>query len=93
MSTVSELFAPRFMQGSRPTVDEQQRMAAELGADTLFYLPVEAVARCIGLDAGKLCRACITGSYPTPAGERLYQLALKERESNHCRVYEAAGSC
>lgn len=93
MSTVSELFAPRFMQGKRPTQEEQQRMAAELGADTLFYLPVEAVARCIGLDAGKLCRACITGTYPTPAGERLYQLALKERESNHCRVYEAAGAC
>jgi len=32
-------------------------MAAELGTDSLFYLPLEAVARCIGLDAQKLCRA------------------------------------
>jgi amidophosphoribosyltransferase len=93
MSTVGELFAPRFMQSSRPTVEEQQRMAAELGADSLFYLPLEAVSRCIGLDAAKLCRACITGRYPTPAGEQLYQLALKEREKGRGRTYEVARSC
>src|SRR5437660_1707573 len=79
MSTVRELFAPRFMHGERPTVEEQQQMAAELGADTLFYLPLEAVARSIGLPENRLCRACITGAYPTPTGERLYQLALRNR--------------
>ena len=42
MSTVRELFAPRFMKGSRITEAEQAAMAAELGADTLFYLPLEA---------------------------------------------------
>jgi amidophosphoribosyltransferase len=68
-------------------------MAAELGADSLFYLPLEAVSRCIGLDAAKLCRACITGRYPTPAGEQLYQLALKEREKGRGRTYEVARSC
>ena len=46
-------------------------MAAELGADSLFYLPLEAVARCIGLPEDRLCRACLTGEYPTPTGERL----------------------
>src|SRR6266513_2580163 len=45
MSTVRELFAPRYMKGSRPTEPEQYRMSAELGADSLFYLPLEAVAR------------------------------------------------
>ena len=57
MSTVKELFAPRFMRGRRPTEAEQDAMAKELGADSLLYLPVEAVARCIGLDADRLCRA------------------------------------
>ena len=38
-----------------------------------------AVARCIGLDADHLCRACLTGKYPTQTGERLYQLALRNR--------------
>ncbi|HEV3438193.1 MAG TPA: amidophosphoribosyltransferase [Gemmata sp.] len=79
MSTVGELFAPKFMSSKAPTVAEQDAMAAELGADSLFYLPVEAVARCIDLPADRLCRACVTGDYPTPTGEKLYQLALRNR--------------
>jgi amidophosphoribosyltransferase len=92
MSTIRELFAPRFMSGSRPTEEEQNAMAAELGADSLFYLPVEAVARCIGLDPDHLCRACVTGQYPTPTGEQLYQLALLNRHGNakSGRTYETA---
>ncbi len=89
MSTIRELFAPRFMKGSRLTEAEQDAMAAELGADTLFYLPLEAVARCIGLDAGRLCRGCLTGKYPTETGERLYQLSLRHRNGSvNGRTYE-----
>src|SRR6516225_790480 len=89
MSTVRELFAPRFMKGERITEEEQYAMAAELGADSLFYLPLEAVARCIGLPADRLCRACLTGQYPTPTGERLYQLAMLHRDSaGKGRTYE-----
>src|SRR6516162_4077419 len=91
MSTIQELFAPRFLKGTRPTDAEQAAMAAELGADTLCYLPLEAVARCIGLSPDHLCRACITGKYPTPTGERLYQLALRNRNSEtNGRTYEVA---
>jgi amidophosphoribosyltransferase len=90
MSTVRELFAPRFLQGARPTVAEQYAMAAELGADSLFYLPLEAVARCIGLTNDHLCRGCLTGQYPTPTGEQLYQLALRNRSGTNGRTYEAA---
>jgi amidophosphoribosyltransferase len=91
MSTVRELFAPRFMHGKRPTVDEQMAMARELGADTLFYLPLEAVSRCIGIPKEKLCRACLTGEYPTPTGEKLYQLALRNNcngSTENGRTYE-----
>ena len=90
MSTVKELFAPRFMKGRRPTEAEQEAMAHELSADSLLYLPLEAVARCIGLDAERLCRACVTGDYPTAAGERLYQVALLDRqgENGTGRTYE-----
>ena len=48
---------------SRPPA--QQRMARELGADSLRYLPVEAIARSVSLSPDRLCRACITGHYPT----------------------------
>jgi amidophosphoribosyltransferase len=89
MSTIRELFAPRFMKGSRLTEAEQNAMAAELGADTLFYLPLEAIARCIGLDASHLCRGCLTGKYPTETGERLYQLSLRHRNGSvNGRTYE-----
>jgi amidophosphoribosyltransferase len=91
MSTVGELFAPRFMKGERPTPEEQKRMAAELAADSLFYLPLEAVARSVGLPEDRLCRACLTGKYPTPTGEQLYQLALLNREGEgNGRTYEIA---
>jgi amidophosphoribosyltransferase len=92
MSTVGELFAPRFMKKSRITEEEQAAMAAELEADSLFYLPLEAVARCIGLEADHLCRACLTGEYPTPTGQQLYQLALLNRHmKSNGRTYETAG--
>jgi len=92
MSTVRELFAPRFMSGPRVTGEEQDAMAAELGADSLLYLPLESVARCIGLDSDHLCRACLTGKYPTPTGERLYQLSLHQRNgTTNGRTYELAG--
>jgi amidophosphoribosyltransferase len=89
MSTVRELFAPRHMKGKRPTVEEQRAMAVDLGADSLFYLPLDAIARCIGLPETQLCRACLTGDYPTETGARLYQLALRNRGGNsNGRTYE-----
>jgi amidophosphoribosyltransferase len=66
-------------------------MAADLGADSLFYLPLDAIARCIGLPESQLCRACLTGDYPTETGERLYQLALRNRNgtgNGNGRTYE-----
>ena len=61
MSTVSELFAPRFLHGEPLTEEVQAEMAATLGADSLRYLPVESIARAIGFDTDQLCQACITG--------------------------------
>ena len=52
-------------------------MAADSGADSLRYLPVESVARAIGFDSDQLCQACITGEYPTPCGQKLYHIAVE----------------
>jgi amidophosphoribosyltransferase len=66
-------------------------MAARLGADSLRYLPIESVARSIGFDATDLCQACLTGRYPTPAGERLYEIAVAQTARGAAgRTYEAA---
>jgi amidophosphoribosyltransferase len=93
MSTVSELFAPQFLHGGPLTAEIEARMAAKLGADSLRYLPVEAVARAIGLDAGGLCQACITGRYPTPCGQQLAEIAVENDRNNIAgRTYETVGS-
>src|SRR5262249_22624210 len=47
MSTVEELFAPRFLDGGEMSPATEQRMAEALGADSLHYLPVEAIARAV----------------------------------------------
>ena len=92
MSTIDELFAPEFLGGGPLTEEAQAAMAARLGADSLRYLPVESIARSIGFDADMLCQACLTGRYPTAAGERLYQLAVDQSRSGRrsARTYESA---
>jgi amidophosphoribosyltransferase len=76
MSTISELFAPQFMQGGDLTPEVERKMADALGADSLRYLPVDSIARCIGIESESLCQACLDGDYPSPAGRELYQIAL-----------------
>ena len=78
MSTVGELFAPGFMAGNVITPEEEQAMADAIGATSLRYLPVEALANCVGLPGESLCQACVNTIYPTPAGDRMYQLALEK---------------
>ncbi len=97
MSSSDELFATRFVDLPHGGISDQaqQRMARELGADSLRYLPVDAIARSVTLSPERLCRACITGRYPTETGQHLYQI---ESRSSGCaapgngveakRVYE-----
>jgi amidophosphoribosyltransferase len=55
MSTSEEMIA------HDRTVEE---IAAELGADSLAYLSLEAVYEAIGVPASDHCDACFTGNYP-----------------------------
>lgn len=91
MSTIQELFAPKFMTDGRVTRASEEKMAAQLGCDSLRYLPIESIAKAIQKPTGHLCQACITGSYPTPWGSKLYQIAIdNHRQGLACdRTYEA----
>ena len=82
MSTKKELFAARHMAGDVPTAAEEAKMAAVIGADTLRYLPVDAIARCVGIDADSMCQACVDSKYPTAGGKKLYQIALQKFNSD-----------
>ena len=90
MSTVDELFAPKILRGRELNDEVQAEMAAALGADSLRYLPVDSIARALGKPTTSLCQACITGRYPTPYGQRLYQIALENVGKADCarRTYE-----
>jgi amidophosphoribosyltransferase len=90
MSTIAELYAPRFLNNGEIDDEVQRRMAEDLECDSLRYLPVDSIARAIDLPASQLCQACITRQYPTPFGQKLYQVA----QDNHrqglasARTYE-----
>ncbi|MGL4593927.1 MAG: amidophosphoribosyltransferase [Thermoguttaceae bacterium] len=96
MSTFSELFVPQYMDGA--PLEEwdvnreiEQRMASDLGANTLRYLAKPAVSRAIGLPDCKLCQACITGEYPTIWGQKLSKEAFDEYQSSPDRFQKFTG--
>jgi amidophosphoribosyltransferase len=85
MSTIGELFAPRhadrpYLKGPLPK-DVRDRMARSIGADSLNYLPVDEVARCIGLQSDHLCMACVSRKYPTKTGQKLLDQALRNQQA------------
>jgi amidophosphoribosyltransferase len=83
MSRRDELFATPYVDqlDGGVSAEAQERMARELGADSLRYLPVDAIARSVDLPPDRLCRACITGQYPTETGQDLYQI---ENQNSVC---------
>ena len=95
MSTIDQLIGPKYFGTSGELSEKsQQNLADDLGADSLRYLPVEAIARAIDMPANHLCRACVTGEYPTQCGQHLYQIALDNRGSSadDQRTYEQLAS-
>lgn len=56
-------------QDGRLTSDASQRIAVEIDADSVRYLPLDAVSEGIGLPQECLCTACVDGKYPTRAGK------------------------
>ena len=91
MSTIDQLIGPKYfgIEG-KLSDDAQQKLADDLGADSLRYLPVQAISRAIGLPEDRLCQACVTGKYPTPCGQHLYQIAVDNQGTavDQSRTYE-----
>lgn len=93
MSTVKELFAPRFLKGQPLSPATEAQMADAIGASSLRYLPEDSIARAMQMLPNQLCQACINGDYPTEAGQRLYQLALNDSSNGTAgigRTYDVA---
>lgn len=50
-----------------------------LGVDSLGYLSIESLIKCIGIDKDQLCSGCFTGEYPTSLPKN-----IKKYESSRC---------
>ncbi len=99
MSTLSEMFAVKFMSKKQleergfEDIDESvvEKIRAEIKADSLRYQTLSGLVNAINLEDKEksLCMACVTGKYPTPWGEKLYQLAKDNHLSGKKgRTYE-----
>ena len=78
MSTVSELLVPKYEKkpfSGNITKETCQKIAKDVGADSLIYQTVEGLVRSIGLPKNSLCTACITCDYPTLWGKKLFKKA------------------
>ena len=92
MSTIKQLFAPNFYPpGALMTDEVQDNMAKSLGCDSLRYLPIESVARAIGIEKSGLCQACINCDYPTETGKKLYQIDLGNYQAESDKDKMACG--
>ena len=70
MATKKELIA------SDKEVKEIEKV---LGVDSLGYLSIGSLIKCIGIEKDHLCTGCLTGEYPTPLPEN-----IQEYEANRC---------
>ncbi|AJF59804.1 MAG: amidophosphoribosyltransferase [archaeon GW2011_AR10] len=99
MSTLQEMIAVRHMSKKQiedvgfQDVDESviEGIRKDIGADSLRYQSIDGLVKGINYESGaeSLCMACLTGKYPTPFGEKLYQVAKQNQEKGiKGRTYE-----
>ena len=84
MSTVSELMVPHYEK--KPAHGEispkiVDKIAKDVGADSLKYQTIEGLVKSVGLPKKKLCMACMDGDYPTECGKKLYKKAWRNFRS------------
>ena len=70
----------------------ENAMAKELKATSLRFLPLAAIAEAVNMPSDKLCQACLTTEYPTPAGERMYQISLRADSDTRIVDLESCGT-
>ncbi|MEM4257152.1 MAG: amidophosphoribosyltransferase [Candidatus Diapherotrites archaeon] len=100
MSTIGELIVNRCSNKDQIRevgwfdIDQKivDKIAKEIGVDSLKYMTLDGLVKCIGLEKGKndLCTACLTGQYPTEWGQKLRVKAIEryERGLEVKRTYE-----
>ncbi len=92
MSTLGELFAPKFIPPGykgEPDPDTLAAMARVLHVDSLRYLPVADLEPCLNVEGESLCVGCVTGSYPSTWGRKHMGCAKRNFKAGRAgRTYE-----
>ena len=70
LAQYSELIAAR--------LSSVERIAQEIGVDSLHYLSLDGLVRAIDLSPETFCSGCFTGHYPVPVDEAATKFALEE---------------
>jgi len=81
MSTVHELLLPSYEKDLDPEKTDQKvldKIAKDMGADSLIYNGVGELVKSIGLPKTDLCLGCLTGKYPTTCGMKTYCKSLAD---------------
>lgn len=81
MSTVGELLLPKYEKNLDPEKTSPQvldKIAKDMGADSLIYQTIPGLVRSIGLPFRDLCMGCLSGKYPTHCGRVTYCKALRD---------------
>lgn len=82
MATFNELIGFRFA---------EDEIAKQVGADGVFYQPMEDYVRATGMSVNELCMACVTGKYPTEMSQKMADAAKSSANVNdERRIYERA---
>ena len=91
-STLGELFAPKHVGSGYDGIPSPQtlaRMAKALGVDSLRYLSVPDLSKCLQMPSEQLCLGCVAGRYPTEWGNKLMRCAKRNAACGRSgRTYE-----
>ncbi|NHV98382.1 MAG: amidophosphoribosyltransferase [Thaumarchaeota archaeon] len=80
MATFSELIGFRF---------DEEGVAKQVGADGVFYQPLEDYVKATGMGFNELCLACVTGEYPTELAQKMAEAAKASKDvKDERRIYE-----
>ncbi|MGQ9479595.1 MAG: amidophosphoribosyltransferase [Thermoproteota archaeon] len=83
MATFTELIGFRL---------DEEGVAKHVGADGVFYQPLEDYVRATGLSLNELCLACVTGEYPTELAQKMADAAEASVDfKDERRIYERTG--
>lgn len=79
MAKKLELIAPEFFKDIlRPTPQELWELAEYFHAHSIKYISIDGLVKALQVDIKDICLWCITWKYPTPCGQKEYDLQMVE---------------